>query len=383
MSTDVLLKPKLDGARFKGGVIPLDVLGDVAALQGLLIEVAKTKFIDANSTRERTRKRTRGFSSNDVRLELQKVEDGSTLLTIALVAATTLFGPEQKRYLQEARDAVVAAIAAAEVGGDITVHLNPSALNHFNRLGRNLQDGEAMRFGAADSTAAAANLTAETRRTLILAAGKQQYTKTYTLRGRVVSGRHHLKRLFEVQADDGRTITVPSDDDSIAVVREAYEGYAVGRRVIVRGVGVFTASDVLKAFESVEEVIPVDPLDVSTRLEALRSLSPGWLDGEGSALGASGVDWLSEAFERHYDDSLPLPHTFPTEEGGVLFEWKVADVDASLDIDLQSRSGAWHELNLRTDEEAEADYDLTTDQGWRDLNERITRLAATADGSTL
>lgn len=60
----------------------------------------------------------------------------------------------------------------------------------------------------------------------------------------------------------------------------------------------------------------LDPLDVRARLDDLRALSDGWLDGTGVAPPHAGLDWLASAFDRHFPDDLPLPHLYPTPEGG-------------------------------------------------------------------
>ena len=57
----------------------------------------------------------------------------------------------------------------------------------------------------------------------------------------------------------------------------------------------------------------LDPLDVPARLDELRGMQDGWLEGDGKAPPHSGLDWLSGAFaKRGYPDDIPLPYTYPT-----------------------------------------------------------------------
>ena len=118
----------------------------------------------------------------------------------------------------------------------------------------------------------------------------------------------------------------------------------------------------------------LDPLDVTARLDELRSLSNGWLEGVGIALDAAGLDWLNEAFETQYSDELPLPYLYPTEEGGVRAEWPVGNTETSLDVDLTSKRAFWHELNLDSDADDTKELDLSEPAGWEWLAQRISTL---------
>ena len=69
--------------------------------------------------------------------------------------------------------------------------------------------------------------------------------------------------------------------------------------------------------ETAEHVNIRDPLDISARLDDLRLMKNGWLEGNGLAPPHEGLDWLSRAFDDHYPKNLPLPYLYPTEEGGV------------------------------------------------------------------
>lgn len=42
------------------------------------------------------------------------------------------------------------------------------------------------------------------------------------------------------------------------------------------------------------------------RIEEIRQLKDGWLDGAGLAPRNDHLDWFVAAFERHYPDDLPL-----------------------------------------------------------------------------
>jgi hypothetical protein len=55
------------------------------------------------------------------------------------------------------------------------------------------------------------------------------------------------------------------------------------------------------------------PVDVPSRIDELRGLEAGWLDGYGKAPSQEGLNWFSNAFENRYPDDLALPYIYPTE----------------------------------------------------------------------
>ena len=88
------MSPKLEGQRFADHSVPLDMLKDFAALQEMLVEVAKWRFLEENPDRQRT---PRNFIA-DFGLRLTDIEDGSAVLKISLMAAS-LFPSSHQQYL--------------------------------------------------------------------------------------------------------------------------------------------------------------------------------------------------------------------------------------------------------------------------------------------
>ena len=114
-----------------------------------------------------------------------------------------------------------------------------------------------------------------------------------------------------------------------------------------------------------------DPLDISARLRELRLLKDGWLDGQGVAPSEEGLDWLSQAFDQHYPEDLPLPCLYPTEEGGVEAEWQFGSRGDSLEIELSSYSGEWHALDMEANTVSERTLNLDDAEDWKWLVEQI------------
>lgn len=66
------LRSRLVGRRFDEHTLPLDILKDFSALEEMLIEVAKRKYLAAHPDRQRTPK---GFTKG-LELHLTAVEEG-------------------------------------------------------------------------------------------------------------------------------------------------------------------------------------------------------------------------------------------------------------------------------------------------------------------
>lgn len=99
------------------------------------------------------------------------------------------------------------------------------------------------------------------------------------------------------------------------------------------------------------KVKPIEKRVVAERLDQLRGLEKGWLDGQGEAIPEEGIDWLIETMSECYPSDLGKPLMTPTEEGGIRLEWDFDGPDAAeqddpkpvafamLDIDLVEHHG--------------------------------------------
>jgi hypothetical protein len=360
MSTQPFLRPRLTGIRFEGGSIPLEFLKDLAVLEEMIVEVAKSEFLKDHPGRQRS---PRGFTEG-IELKLTGIEEGSAIPVISLVvAAMTLFPPENQAYFERARDSIIDAIGAAERNQSITDYLPERSLSYFDRIGRSLRDGEAIEFTAPDRPAPA-KLTKETRRRLVLASSKVKgLTEATEVRGTVPEADQD-DMTFEVQLIDGRKIKGPLDAQHFDTIIEAFNNYQTGTRILLQGIGQFNRNERLLSFDSIEHVSILDTLDIPARLEELRSLKDGWLEGQGQAPSLEGMEWLARAFGRHYPDDLQLPFLYPTAERGIQAEWSLPPNEVTLNIDLEKKSGDWHTLNTETDDEESRELTLQEADDW-------------------
>lgn len=117
-----------------------------------------------------------------------------------------------------------------------------------------------------------------------------------------------------------------------------------------------------------------DSLEVTLQLEELRKLEDGWLDGEGIAMPAAGLDRLAAGFEKYYPEELPLPRIYPTPTGGAQLEWTLGSNEVSVEVDLVTGAGEWHRVDISSGRDEMDSLDLTTSPGWAILRGRIARL---------
>ncbi len=355
--------------------MPLHVLADFAVLEQMIVDIAKWKFRSENPARKRV---PRGFTDG-ISLKLTGVEDGSAIPVISLFfAATTLFPPAAKSYFEDARAAFVGAIREAEQNRPIT-DLPPRMLGYFARFGRSLEPGETVVFE--DATAGPpAHLTQETRHRLVIASTVKEYTGDVMLHG-TTTGMELKDGWFHLERPDGTTVRVPLAEQHLDTILEAFNNYAIGQKVRVRvyASGRFDRDRRLKGIESVDQVVVIDPLDVRARVEELKLLRHGWLDGKGIAPPPAALDGITVAFEERYPNDLRLPYLFPTPVGRVLAEWSLDPWSLSLEIDPVAKRGDWHSLNLEADEETEKELDLASADDWAWLAEQVRTAGGVAE----
>ncbi|AMD92497.1 hypothetical protein [Desulfomicrobium orale] len=368
------LTPRMVGRRFDEHAIPLELLKDLAVLGEMLIEVAKWCYLRDHPERKRS---PRGFTDG-VALKLSGVGEGSAAPRLSLVVEQPQlfsffpFRPQAQTYFEQARTHLIGAINAAEHNEPVTQHLPEELLAYFDRIGRGLRDDEAIEFAPQEADRKA-RLTRVTRRKLVLTSSQmQELTEEVILRGSIPEA-DQGKMTFELQVINGPRVTAPIAGQHLLTVMEAFNGYKQGARVLLQGIGRYSRYDRLQSLETVEHLSLLDSNDIAARVEELKSLRHGWLDGkQGFAPDKAGLDWLAETFQRNYPDELPQPYLYPTAEGGVQAEWSLNDWEISLEVDFERHQGQWHALNMSNEQEEERTLNLNEPADWQWLSKEIT-----------
>ena len=361
MSKEPFVSLRLVGARYDDHSVPLEFLKDVSVLEEMIVEVAKSLFLQENPDRQRS---PRGFTK-DIRLALATINPGSAALDIRLVSEPpTLLPTPKQSYFGKARDLIIGAIHAAEHGHPLPQELPETTLSYFDKVGRSLKDGEAVEFDSPDHESTA-TLNREVRRRLVLASSKvKELTEEIAIRGAVPEADQD-DMTFEILLPDRRKVKAPASPQHLDTILRAFNGYMDGMRVLFQGIGRFSRNEQLVGFDSIEHLSILDTLDVGVQIDELRLLNDGWLDGEGLALPSAGLDWLYSAFDRHYPDEVPLPHLYPTEVGGVQAEWSLGPNEVTFDINLTTHVGDWHVLDTDADVGREKTLNCDNDDDWK------------------
>ena len=144
----------------------------------------------------------------------------------------------------------------------------------------------------------------------------------------------------------------------------------MGRSQGLTGQGVVSGDGKLLSLESIHDVKLLHGLDVDAQLDDLGTLKDGWLDGDGAAPDRAGLKWFSTKFSELYPTELPLPHLYPTPDGGLQAEWSLQDCKIDLEVDLKSHGGTWDETGPG-DHAYALELDLDDHNDWTSLCDRL------------
>ena len=220
-------------------------------------------------------------------------------------------------------------------------------------------------------------------------ASRETSTKQEVVMSGTVCEVNRREMTFRLQPAYKVEVPAPIPERYLDTVLEAFKSGAGGARVTVRGTGRRDRQHRVLCFDSVEDVVLHEPLDVTSQLDDLRRLKDGWADGiqhpsdwgngYGKAPSHAGLDWLDDKMKIEYPDDLLCPRIYPTPEGGIQMEWSIGQYEASLEISFDDRGGYWHNLNIETIEDEERELNLEDSDSWVWLDTKIRSLVVSAE----
>lgn len=361
------LEPRMVGSRFENHTIPLELLKDLAALENILIDIAKWHYFRENPERKRC---PSGFT-NGVSLRLEGIGEGSAIPKIILVSALTLLPVGSEYYFQKAKESIIAVINEAQKNQLHNSQIPKHLLYGFDRIGRSLRDDEAIEFNPT-MPESPARLDQTTRHRLVMASSTaQEYTESVVLRGSIYAVDIEHNR-FDIKLIDGRQVSGTMQPQYQDTALEALNGYTQNKgKVKIEGIGVYTRLGQLKSLATVEHVNLLPPRDIGARLDEFRVFKAGWFNGVGTRFDPKQLDWLTNSFESFYAEDLPLPWTYPLPDGKLRFEWRSSDYEAALEIELSTRQGEWVSFMKHEITETECSLDLNKEQDWQWINQEL------------
>lgn len=364
MKTEVILSPRFTGDRFANHTLPLSLLKDLEALQGIIIEIARAEFIEAHPGRRRL---PRGFGEA-LTLHLAGTEDGSFIPHLAVLVMPALFGePPELTAARAAANRFVDAIAEAQTGSGSKRPLPEAAWPHIERFGRGLRDDEAVVL--AERGGGKVALTKEVRRRLLLARSGAQAVTDEVQVVALLSGVQ--QRTISVLLDGEHVLTALLSDAQLGELQDVRVGDFRATWLQIDGIGSFDRAGQLQRLDEVQAIERLDAGDPSVQLEKLKLLKDGWHDGAGAAPDKALLKRVRGWFNEHLTENMPLPRLFPTPEGGVEAEWLVGRHDVSVEFDPHAKSVEWHALNLETRQLDEKAIPLNNADGLRELGQHM------------
>lgn len=362
---NIFLSPRLVGRRFEQHGLPLDILKDFSVLDEMVKSVAKMLYRQEHSDRRRMPKKF----FDDISLQIVGIEEGSTVVDIALVcmAATSTFLPTPaEEYAGKARDCIIETIDAAAKGNlSSSETLTHAQLMMFDRFGCSLQEGESILFPKKGSDSHVA-FTRDARRTLISKASQNGYQETVSIYGSI-SEMDQDRKSFLLNTIAGQRIPIKKyEEDQTDDVIVAMTEYAQGRKVLLHGTGKYSASGQLESVESIEDITLLDQIDFGYQLAEIGELQPGWLDGKGASFDKNQLRQLGILFHENYSLEKD-PWVYPAQDGLLLAEWEKGDWRFSMEIELASMKGDFLALNMTDNQEFSKVFDLMSPVEWKTL----------------
>jgi hypothetical protein len=369
---------KYKGKRFEEHAIPDDLLLGIRRLTDAIRELARELHFRNNPDSKAV---PRGFLA-DFQLALSSVQPGSALGQVTCIGSSdsNLFGDvsSESILVEEARAQVYAALDDAENGRPLR-HMPVRVLACIARFGDGLRPDEAIEV-MVDGCQRPVTYTVATREQFSAAAiERSEELRQVAVLCSVVEG-DHRERTAELELANGKRIKVTTlDDAQHDAVVQGFNGYFGGVRLLVRGTGRYDNRWELIALEPIESIEVIYPISISEQLARIAKFEDGWLDGEGTAPDKTGLKWLAGEFDAHYPAGLPIPGIGPTPEGMIEAEWRLNDWYLSLEVDLTTKQGWLHSLNLKRDRSFEATLNLTLPEDWEQLLKYVRQPELTKD----
>lgn len=362
------LAPRLIGQRYSENSVPLEVLREWASFEDLVLEVARRLYLQDNPERQRV---PRGFVEGFA-LHLSGVTEGSAIPQIDRV----LLGGRQEVldheiYYVRARDLALAVIAAAAIQAPMPVAFPADLLTRFDPIGRSLRDDEKIEFRVPNVQDPVAILDRATHKSIVLRAAKE-YQSEADLRGQITE-LDLARGTFQLSLLDGTRVPGTLTRDTRKPIHDAFEGYFNDRqKVRILAFAALDANDRPKGLVEVLQVEALDPLDVPARLEELKNLRDGWMDGTGLAPSKEGIEWIAANWDL-YPADLPNPYAYPTLEGDVQLEWGLDAWELSAEVSLDGKVAHCLAVDTASDANREFEFDLADRGGWMAMIEWVRK----------
>lgn len=340
MFTEPFIQPRFVGPRFEAHTLPLSVAKDLAAYEELVFELAKHLFKEKQQGRMRAPK---GFGNN-FSLHLEKIDPGSAMpALVAVMVGAQLFG-NLPSEIPEAKN-LINSVIATEDGHPFPSNFPKDFYSYFNRIGRSLKEGEKIEW-TPDSLTNKSVLTPAKRIRLVRA-----HRETYEAEAEVVGLVELLdskKKTGILRTQNNDAITFVFDDPFFVDLKEALGNPVIHARF--SGIGIFDVNDRLSSVIEIDQLESLPHYALVSKIDALASLSDGWLEGNGIAPTSNNLNWLANEVAKFFPETLEYPSVAPTEDGHVIFEWIRPRIRIELEVNFSDQRLELYATNLTKEE---------------------------------
>lgn len=322
------------GSRFRNARLPVEVLSDLPAFRDLLVSYAKDEWRRRHSDRERVPK---GFDKS-LAFDLITIEDGSAIPKLEWNRSSAQenlpgFADEIEDIVESAYGDVISLIEGQSGRASA---LNSEKVRALNRFGAGLRDNEKIEMPDRAS-GNVVTLDAYRRKQLITGA-RETYQTRFEGIGELIGT--HIKSGYEgvvtVRTVEHGDITIPVDPLQI---REEFDG-SLEQDVQFELLVELDSHDHFRRVADVFEIAVVDN-DLSAalsrcrnRLEELRALNNGWLDGAGLQITDRALK-AAESFVVKRAAFCAVFRLYPTETGGILVDFEHSGWDYSVEFNAE------------------------------------------------
>jgi hypothetical protein len=380
-------RPRLDGPRFEGHAIPVELLSELEKYRKLLLEVAKDLY-RLNTGGEEP---PAGFSKR-FKLELKGVEEGSAIpvfvrelppIPEAVMAAAQppaeTDTEEDFREFDEARDLVAQTIEMVAAKAEIPDRFPRRLLPMLENLGKKFEHEGSFEFRgpSAPREQRGPQLTPGVRERIHDIRSKD-YSRQVVHDGTVTG--FDWGGWFKIQTLDFRVIEgkhVGWDIQRVLLAGLTSKGRA---RVRIDAHTTFSPSGLAKQITEVVSAALWTRSDGETlgqleeRIASLAAIEEGWLEGAGERLDAKGLDWLKSWLIREMvERGLPKPRLFPTPDGEIEAEWSAGPWEITATFNLEKHTAYLHAAQTETLEDDDQTVNLRKGPGEDDLFEFLKR----------
>ena len=366
---NLFLQLRLVGESFEGHTIALSVLKHLAVLEDAIHAIATRQYLADHPEKPRPPKRF----FDGIAIELAGFEKGSGSVSLDFACIDKSGGEQPSpgfEYCEQARDAMAARMQLAADDLPQTEPATEQEAEFYASLSTLLAEGGQMEVATSRYASDIILLTQDACQRIMLAPAVEKVS----FRGSVLRV-DRRENTLTICLLNGHKVTVDIPAGYHDLVTKLLNGYDDEPIAMFSGTGNLGRDGKLLRLAAIDSIEELDLLDVGVRLEELRNLEPGWGErGDEELPSQESLDWLEQKLGDHYADECPLPLIFPTPDGGIMLEWILGRVSASIEIEHDEYEGDWSYINHDTKDTGDRVLNLDDQKDWQWLSDQILLL---------